>query len=160
MPKTEGLFSIGLGFRFCEEMAGSYFVLSDGVPEHDVSLKLVGRTYGLRRLFREQRVHIEGLLDIAGFATNRPVRGSISLHSPADWRLIYEMTFAADDGRPYTFRGEKDIFWVSLLDSITTLPASVYDADGIEVGRASLRFDIRGDLINFIRSCRVVVHPT
>jgi hypothetical protein len=38
---------------------------------------------------------------------------------------------------------------------MTTLPASIYDADGKEFARAVLRFDVRGDLFKFIKSFRL-----
>jgi hypothetical protein len=40
------------------------------------------------------------------------------------------------------------------VDTMTTLPASLYDAAGKEIARAVLRFDVRSDLKSFLRSFR------
>jgi hypothetical protein len=44
---------------------------------------------------------------------------------------------------------------IALHDTMTTLPASIYDADGKEIARAVLRFDVRGNLATFLRSWRM-----
>ena len=38
---------------------------------------------------------------------------------------------------------------------MTVLPASLYDAHGNEIGRATLRFDVRSDLRSFLRSWKL-----
>ena len=43
---------------------------------------------------------------------------------------------------------------IGLLDTMTTLPASLYDSGGREIGRSVLRFDARQDLRTFLRSWR------
>src|SRR5438309_379751 len=85
------------------------------------------------------RVHVE---------LPRPVR---------ERRLPYDFTFRGDDDREYRFHGQKDVTMIALHDTMTTLPASLYDADGKEVGRAVLRFDVRGDLVKFLRSWKLWV---
>jgi hypothetical protein len=44
---------------------------------------------------------------------------------------------------------------IALADTMTTLPASIYDSAGREIARAVLRFDMRGSLATFLRSWRM-----
>jgi hypothetical protein len=69
-------------------------------------------------------------------------------------RIPYDLTFEGDDGRTYRLRGQRDFFMHDAVDSLTILPASLYDDMGIETGRALLRFDPKTDLPALMKSFR------
>ena len=47
-----------------------------------------------------------------------------------------------------------DFFFHDAVDSLTILPASIYDESGAEIGRATLRFDPRTELPKSLKSIR------
>ena len=69
-------------------------------------------------------------------------------------RIPYDLTFEGDDGRTYRLRGQRDFFVHDAVDSLTILPASLFDEAGVEVGRAVLRFDPKNDLGALVKSFR------
>ena len=70
--------------------------------------------------------------------------------------LVYQFSFEGNDGEPYTFTGRKTLSEGSIVQAMTLLPGGIYDASGQTVGRALLRFDVRGDLVKFLRSYSLV----
>ena len=85
------------------------------------------------------------------------MRGTLGLKLLDERRLPYDFSFTANDGRDYRFHGQKDVTVIALHDTMTTLPASLYDASGAEIGRAVLRFDVRSDLRSFLKSWKLQV---
>jgi hypothetical protein len=75
-------------------------------------------------------------------------------------RLPYDFRFEANDGKRYHFRGQKDLNPLSFHDSFTLLPASLYEEGGREIGRATLRFDLRGDIKKLFGSFRLRWAPS
>lgn len=143
------------GFAFRETMSGSYHRLDRPTEDHAIEFTISAHVESLRRFVRDRIARIEGEVTMEGLATKRPLSGTLGLKLLDEQRLPYEFTFRGDDGKSYSFRGEKDVLIQTLPDSITTLPASVFDADGNEIARAVLRFDLRGDLFEFIKSFRL-----
>jgi len=66
------------------------------------------------------------------------------------------MTFHGDDNQRYELGGEKEWNGFAPLESITLLAASVYDPRGDEMARATLRFDLRAEWANWLKSVRFV----
>jgi hypothetical protein len=87
----------------------------------------------------------------------REIHGSLAFMLFEEQRFVYRFTFQADDGRVYELCGQKEWNALAPLEAITLLPASLYDAQGQEVARATLRFDVRADWARWLASLRVVV---
>ena len=117
----------------------------------DLSVEV--RIDGVRRFAKERTAALLGRLAIEGFADG-PLEGTVGLAVVAQRRLPYEFGFVAGDGKAYRFRGEKDFTIFELGEPVTLLPMSLYDDTRREVGRATVRFDVRSDLKKALRSLR------
>jgi hypothetical protein len=147
--------SLALGFSFQETMQGGYHLLSSQLEERAISFSIRARVAGMRQFVKDRLAHIEGEIDAEGFATRRPLSGTLALRLFDERRLTYDFSFHADDGKGYRFHGQKDVTMIALHDTMTTLPSSIYDSEGREIARAVLRFDVRGDISTFLRSWRL-----
>jgi hypothetical protein len=146
---------LALGFSFAETMQGSYHLLSSQTDERAISFTIGARVAGLRQFLKDKLARIEGEVNVEGFAEHRPLTGTLALKLLDERRLTYDFSFRGDDGKEYRFHGQKDVTMIALHDTMTTLPASIYDASGREIARAVLRFDVRGDISTFLRSWRL-----
>jgi hypothetical protein len=144
-----------VGFQFRETMTGTYHMLATPLDERAITFTIGAKVDGLRRFLKDRLASIEGEVDVEGFADRRPIRGTLALKLLDERRLPYEFTFKGNDDRDYRFRGQKDVTLIALTDSMTVLPASLYDAEGREIGRATLRFDVRGDFVPFLKSWKL-----
>jgi hypothetical protein len=142
------------GFQFHETMAGSFHLLSAPGEERAMSFTIGARSEPLRKFLRERVVEIEGEVDAEGFADHRYLRGSLGLDLLGTGTLPYAFEFRANDGAAYSFRGKKTIVAGRFLESMTVLPGRILDAGGALFGQALLRFDLRSDLLRFVKSFR------
>ncbi len=154
MTLGQGRFS----FEFSETMSGNYHLLSAAsLDERAISLRPASgaKVDGHSPVPPKTRPRgSKAKSNIEGFADKRPLRGTLWLKLFDEQRLTYDFTFDADDGRRCRFHGQKDVTMIDLFDTMTTLPASIYDAAGSEIARAVLRFDLHGSLRPFLRSWR------
>jgi hypothetical protein len=146
---------MNLGFSFEETMSGTYHLLDSPLVERAISFSIGARVKGIRQFLRDKNARIQGVVDIEGFADKRPLEGTLGLKLLDERRLVYDFTFRANDGQSYRFHGQKDVTAVGLYDTMTTLPASLYDLDGRELARATLRFDVQQNLRPFLKSWRL-----
>src|SRR5580700_11159702 len=146
---------LALGFSFEETMSGSYHLLSSQLEERAISFTIGVRVAGIRQFLKDKLARIEGEVYVEGFAEHRPLEGTLALKLLDERRLTYDFTFRGNDGNPYRFHGQKDVTLNAIHDTMTTLPASIYDASGRELARAVLRFDVRGTMAEFLRSWRL-----
>lgn len=145
---------MGVGFSFEETMSGSYHLLSAPLDERAISFSIGARVSRIRQFLKDKTARIQGEVEVEGFADRGPLEGTLGLKLFDERRLAYSFVFRANDGNDYRLHGQKDVTLIALVDTMTTLPASIYDAAGKEIGRAVLRFDVRGDLMTFLRSWR------
>src|SRR5262249_55004332 len=95
---------------------------------------------------------LDGTLDMEGFADDVPITGTIEI-APITKKIIrYDFSFTGNDGAPYRFSGQKNIRLADLVGTWTTLTGQVLDARGDEVARATVKFDVRADLLPFLVS--------
>jgi hypothetical protein len=146
---------MNLGFSFEETMSGTYHLLASPLVERTIAFSIGARVKGIRQFLKDKNARIEGDVDIEGFADKRPLTGTLGLKLLDERRLVYDFMFRANDGHDYRFHGQKDVTVVGLHDTMTTLPASLYDTTGREIGRAVLRFDMQRHLRSFLRSWRL-----
>jgi hypothetical protein len=150
---------LALGFTFEETMSGSYHLLSSQIDERAIEFTVRARVAGLRQFLKDKLAHLEGEVHLEGFADHRPLEGTLALKLPGERRLTYDFTFRANDGESCRFHGQKDVTMIALFETMTTLPASVYDQAGREIARAVLRFDVRESFPTFLRSWRLRMGP-
>lgn len=145
------------GFLFRETMSGSYHLLAHPTEERAIEFTIAVRASDIRRFAKDKTWAIDGEVELEGFASKRPLEGTLGFKLLDERRLPYRFTFVGDDGKRYELRGQKDFSPLAPVDSMTVLPASIYDAAGDEVGRATLRFDVRNDFGRWLRSFRVTL---
>ncbi len=149
---------MGLGFQLAESMSGSYYLLDEPFRDHALRVSLRLGVNGLRRFLRERKIDAKGLVHAEGLATRAregvELTGSLTMKLFDEKRIPYDLSFQGDDGRTYRLRGQRDFFVHAAVDSLTILPASLFDDTGLEIGRAVLRFDARNDLGALVKSFR------
>ena len=143
------------GLRFQETLRGGFHFLDHPVDELPMDLSVEIRLDGLRRFAKERTGSLRGHLTVEGF-TDGPFEGTVGLAVVAQRRLPYDFSFVAGDGKTYRFRGEKDFTVFDMAEPVTLLPMSLYDEARKEVGRATVRFDVRSDLKKALRSLRPI----
>jgi hypothetical protein len=148
---------MNLGFRFRETMSGTFYRLDSPHDERPMSFTIEAKVKSLRAFARDKLARIQGTVTMDGFARARPLEGTLAMRMLDQRRLPYEFTFTGDDCKIYRFRGQKDISVLAPVESMTVLPASVFEPDGKEVARATVRFDLRGDIKKFVRSFRLTI---
>jgi hypothetical protein len=143
----------GLALR--EPMSGSYFLLSAPTQEHPLSAAVEIHTDDLTEALREKAFRVGGTIDAEGLATHQPLTGTVAWRLLRQGRLVYRLGFQGDDGRHYEMTGQKEWSGLSPIHSLTLLPASLYDDSAEEIGRVTLRFDLRADGAAFLKSFRL-----
>lgn len=149
---------MGFGFELKESFSGSFYRLDEPLRDHAVEISLRLGVDGMRRFLRERKVVAEGTI----FAETLAERGEKGVHLSGsltmklfdEKRIPYDLSFEGDDGRTYRLRGQRDFFMHDAIDSLTMLPASLYDDDNREIGRALLRFDPKTELPTLVKSFR------
>ncbi len=149
---------MGFGFEMKESFSGSYYRLDEPLRDHAMRISLRLDVDGMRRFLRERKVVAVGTIfaeQLAERAPNGvPLQGTLTMKLFDEKRIPYDLTFEGDDGRTWRLRGQRDFFVHDAVDSLTILPASLYDDAGIESGRALLRFDPKTELPALVRSFR------
>lgn len=150
-------------FEFRETMTGSFHLAEGDADERPMSFTIRARAMATSLLgfLRRPEMEIEGEIDAEGFADHRRLEGTLGLFLLKDGTLPYAFRFTANDGAPYSFEGKKTVrsgllAAAELAESMTVLPGSILDGGGVEVGRALLRFDLRSDLVKYLKSFRRV----
>jgi hypothetical protein len=136
-------------------MSGSYWLLAAPTEERAISFTIEARAGDVRRFARDRTWRITGTIDADGVASGRALEGTLAFKLLDERRLPYRFTFRGDDGGGYELSGQKEWSGLSPVVSLTLLPATLYDAGGKELGRATLRFDWRSDLGRWMKSFRV-----
>lgn len=141
-------------FEFRETMAGSFHLLVNPADERPMSFTIQARSRSLFSFLRRPEMDIVGEIDAEGFADHRYLWGTLGLDVVRTGTLPYAFRFSANDGMPYVFQGKRTLLVRDFPLSMSVLPGSILSTDGTEVGRALLRFDLRSDLLRFLKSFR------
>lgn len=137
---------------FGETMRGTF--QRAGAEARPLSFTLRARSGSMGNLVRTRRFAVEGALTGEGFGTYCPLEGTVSLDVLVTGELPYDFAFTADDGRRYRFVGKKTVKPWALLQTMTRLPATIFDDTGAAVAEAEVFFETR-DLGAFLRSWRL-----
>jgi hypothetical protein len=143
------------GFVWRESLSGTYWSLEAQADERAIAVRITAHARDIPTLLAKKEWRIEGTIDLDGFADARPLEGTLGFKLLDERRLPYRFWFTANDRKRYELRGQKDWSPVSPIESMTVLPASLYDEAGREIGRATLRFDLRNDLGAMLKSLRL-----
>ncbi|RME01490.1 MAG: hypothetical protein D6812_07975, partial [Deltaproteobacteria bacterium] len=97
-------------------------------------------------------LRLEGVVEIPGIAEGRACKGTLLIALPFGRKLAYALTFTGEKGKTYRFYGRKDVRYLRLLRTMTTLRGELFE-DGVKVGEATLHFPLR-TLPRFLLSFR------
>ena len=141
-----------LGFEFKEVMSGTY--TRTGHPSQTGSLRIVARAHAADALrhARDGMMTLDGTLDMERIADDVPMSGTLELRPLTTKIIRYDFSFTGNDGQPYRFAGQKDIRFSDLAGTFTTLRGTVTDGKGDPIATATLRFDVKADLLPFLVS--------
>ena len=150
---------MAFGFELSEALSGSWYRLDDPTNDRAIRLALRLGVSGMRRFLVERRLDAKGTAFIEGVAEGdagqgQPVFGTLVWQLLDEKRVPYDLELEGDDGKHYRLRGQRDFYMHDAFDSLTILPASLYDEAGDEIGRAKLRFDPRTQLPLTLKSIR------
>ncbi len=140
------------GFEFKETMSGTWRPAAGG-PERAIEFSIRAHAGRLLRHLFDHKAEIEGRLQMAGFAADVPLSGQLTIDPVLGKKIRYEFEFVADDGKRYRFAGQKDIHFLDVVRTMTTLPGQILDERGGLIGSADLKFDTN-DLPSFLASFR------
>lgn len=144
------------GFSFREELSGHYWRLDEPLVERPIRLRLRASVPDGTAFLQSRLATLSGRIDADGLATAADIEGTVSFRLLEEQRSTYRFGFRGADGEAYELCGQKEWNALSPLDAFTVLPASLYDAQGNEVGRTTLRFDVRADWARWLASLRVL----
>jgi hypothetical protein len=120
--------------------------------ELDVDLPGVLRPWG------DVEGALTGRVAVPGWADDAEASGRLRVAPVVARRIRYTMDFTAADGRRLRLDGWKSVSARRPVRSMTFLPVTVTDGDGVVVGEARLRFRLR-DLGAFLASFRFPARP-
>jgi hypothetical protein len=143
------------GFSFRETMSGSYWLLDQPTEERAIAFTVEAYARDVRRFAVDKTWRLRGTVDAERLASARALEGTLLFKLLDERRLPYRMSFTGDDGRRYELSGQKEWSTLAPFESITLLPATLYDAAGDELGRATLRFDLRAEWARWMKSFRI-----
>ena len=105
---------------------------------------------------RLRRKRDKQLDELETYGVHRYLEGRLGLDLVRTRELVYDFRFTDNDGRRCAFAGKKTVRLDDLVETMTVLPGKILGEGGEELGEALLRFDLRSDLLRFLRSFRLV----
>jgi hypothetical protein len=148
-----------LGFSFRQTMSGSYWRLDQPAEERAIAFAVDACAPDVGALGRDKTMRLSGTVDVEQLATRKRIEGLLSFKLLAERRIGYRLEFCGDDGRHYELSGQQQWSGFSPIQSLTLLSSSLYEQRGEEIGRATLRFDIRADWAEWLKSFRLRLAP-
>ncbi|MCA9772390.1 MAG: hypothetical protein KC466_08275 [Myxococcales bacterium] len=145
---------MALGFEFSEEMSGTYHRVGEPTEEHPFVFRVKAEAASLVRNLFDGKAAMTGTVEMAGVAERAALKGTLTMKPLLARFIRYEFDFTGDDGRAYHYAGEKTINHFRPGRSWTTLPGSVWDAEGKEVAKSVTYFDMK-TLVPFLRSWKL-----
>ena len=143
-----------MGFEFAETMSGTVEWDAEPGKRHPFRFEITAHAESMRKHLANGRASIRGTVHAPPRVVSADAEGTITIR-PVGQRIIrYELSFVADDGKPYELVGQKDINWLRPLATFTKLPAEIRDEQHRRVGTCLTRFDLRRDGWSFLRSFR------
>lgn len=144
-----------LGALFCEWLTGSYWRLDSPTDDLSIELAIEAIAPDVRELVRDRVFYLSGTIDAERLAARQPVEGTMCFKRLGEGQIRYRIRFRGTDGDRYELSGNKEWNALAPLDSITLLVGKILDDADQEVGRATLRFDLRSDWVRFLRHLRL-----
>jgi len=149
-----GVAAVAPGLSYRETMSGTYWRLDAPADERPIAFTIDVHARSLVDFARSRILEVTGTIDAERLARRKELKGAISFKLLSERRIPYRFSFKGDDGRGYELSGQREWSGLAPIASLTILPATLYDERGNEVGRATLRFDLRGQWASLMKSFR------
>ena len=146
---------MAFGFEFQERVGGTFYFLSQPTVDLVIRMTFKVSLNGVLRFAKDKLLDMNGEIYAEGFADHRPVAGTIAFRVHDERRLPYDFSFVANDGKRYRVRGQKDFAAYRVMDSLTTLHASLLNEAEEEIGRATFKFDANAEWFSLLQSFRL-----
>jgi hypothetical protein len=143
-----------MGFAFDETMAGTFERVDAPGDRHPFKFRARIHARSFFDHLRTGKAEMTGEVDAPPLARAAEFHGEITLRPLLGRVIRYRFDFTGDDGKPYTFTGQKDIRWTDLVDSWTHLPGELRDDRGRLIATCQTRFDLGADWLSFLSSFR------
>lgn len=144
---------MGIGLHgFSETMSGTWTPV-DGSGRRVLSFSVDADATDAVDYLKDGGMQLSGVMRAEGLATEAPAEGRLEVQ-PLRRRIAYRLEFEGDDGNLYRFEGQKTLSVFRPFKSATTLPGEIADRHGKLIGRGIVRFDLRRDLVSFLRTFR------
>ena len=144
-----------LGFSFRETMRGSYWRLDAPTFQRAIGFTIDATAPNLVEFARSKNLQVKGTVHAEGITSAGVIEGAVSFRLLSERRIPYRLSFTGEDDRRYVLSGQREWSALGPVDSLTILEAGLYDESGDEVGRVTLRFDLRADLASWMKSFRL-----
>jgi hypothetical protein len=136
-------------------MSGNYWRLDAPTDERAIAFTIEAYARSVVELARSKTLQVTGTIEAERLAAGRALEGTVCFKLLSERRMPYRLSFLGDDGRRYELTGQREWSGLRPIDSMTILLATLYATGGDEIGRATLRFDVRADLSPWLRSFRL-----
>jgi len=143
------------GFSFRETMSGLFWLVDAPADERAIGFTVEAKTDDLNEFRRDKSWQLSGTIDAERLASGQALQGELAFRLFEHGRLPFRMTFRGDDGHRYELSGERRWRSFAPLESLTLLTAGLYDEQGDEIGRATLRSDLRSQWPSLLGSFRL-----
>jgi hypothetical protein len=146
-----------LGLEYTERYEGTFYFLNAPATEYAMRALFRVRARAWRNLVRQRSVELGGALWAGEMCEDAQVSGTVGFKISTR-RIPYEFWFFANrsgTAEKLRFLGEKDIHVVWPKDSAELLVASIFDESGAEIARARLRYRLKSEIWNTVKSMRL-----
>ena len=140
-------------FSFTENMYGTYTLLGDESKRGRFDFHCSFGSDDLRELLTTKTTVLKGWVDMEGFATRQPLEGTLKIDLVAVKELVYDFTFTDDRGVLMHFFGKKNVKYLHLPTTMTTL-FGVVERENIPFAKVESHFKLR-ELPRFILSFKI-----
>lgn len=146
---------MAFGFEFQERVGGHYYFLNEPTIDRIIRMTFKVSMNGVMRFAKDKLFDMTGEIFAEGFAEHRPVVGTIGFRVHDERRLPYDFSFTANDGKRYRFRGQKDFASYRIMDSLTTLDATLINDEQKEIARAAFKFEGGAEWMTLLESFKL-----
>ncbi|MEZ4301122.1 MAG: hypothetical protein R3B70_39665 [Polyangiaceae bacterium] len=145
-----------IGLRFRETMSGAYHLTAEPGEDRPFWFTVGVGIESVRSILEDSLFTIEGMVHAEGLADHKRLTGTLRIDPLRSKLLVYDFVFEGNDAQKYRFQGKKTLSEGDLLHAMTVLPGAISGPSGDEIATALLRFDLRSDIVRFLRSFRLV----
>jgi len=141
-------------FFMNETMYGRYRMIGQGHKEGRMDFDARFGSDNWAEMVKTKKTVLTGKVNMDGFATDQPLEGYLLVDLLDQKVLVYDFTFRSDAGKLMHYYGKKDVRYMNLPKTMTTL-YGVVEQENIPVAEVESHFRFK-TLLSFLASFRVL----